>query len=83
MEALIVENMTYLDPNTPPSLLVCMSSCKQSISTLFDYFYIGVGYCGAMPFAFDLFYNRVMKYEDKLRMDYEGMMDDIKKQWKW
>ena len=37
----------------PPHLLVCMFSCKQSISTLFDYFYIRVGSCGETPFAFD------------------------------
>jgi meiotically up-regulated gene 157 (Mug157) protein len=31
----MVENMTYLEPNTPPRLLVCMSSCKQKMYILY------------------------------------------------
>ena len=68
MGPFIVGNITYLDPNTPPCLLVYMSSWKQSNSSFFS-----------QELVFVEQHPWVMKIEDKLGMDYNGVMDDMKK----
>ena len=64
------KKMTFLEPNTPPHLLVCRPTCKRTSS----FFLYGSWFFWSN--TLNLFFNEI---EDKREMKYEGMMDDMKR----